>query len=217
MQHGVGGVGAKLFAALCRSAGSWRVAKPVGVGARGACRGLIDEIGADEVVDRRVAFGLDALEQIAAPGFKVVDPALDLESVAAQLADAKCCGPAVVDQWAHGNLGPLVRAFAVSEQRGGRWQSWPSVKISASTRTWSPTVRFAGKRPPSTSGVDPSMMTRLRPSGVSVRVVVSSLFACLRRGCHSRLRHRQVRGCLLLLLDQLLVKTRSSAAQLLSS
>ena len=49
----------------------------------------------------------------------MVDPALHLEAVAAQLADAEGGGPAVVDQRAHGDFGPVVGAFAVREQRGG--------------------------------------------------------------------------------------------------
>ena len=51
--------------------------------------------------------------------------------------------------------------------------SWPSVKMSASTRTWSPTVRLAGKRPQSTCGVIPSIMTRLRPSDLIVVIAMS--------------------------------------------
>src|ERR1700722_15148476 len=45
--------------------------------------------------------------------------------------------------------------------------------MSASTRTWSPRVRFAGKRPQSTCGVIPSIMTRLRPSDRFVVIAIS--------------------------------------------
>src|SRR5579863_9175308 len=65
-------------------------------------------------------------------------------------------------QWADTSSGPW--RWTSTEQA---MESWPSVKTSASTRTRSPTVRLAGKRPASTAGVMDSMMTRLRPSGGS--------------------------------------------------
>src|SRR6202011_762813 len=42
--------------------------------------------------------------------------------------------------------------------------SWPSAKTSASTVTFSPSVRLAGNRPASISGETDSMATRFRPS-----------------------------------------------------
>src|SRR5262249_37053087 len=53
--------------------------------------------------------------------------------------------------------------------------SCPSVKTSASTRTSSPTVRFAANLPQSTCGVMPSMMTRLRPSELFVVIAIYGL------------------------------------------
>ena len=67
-------------------------------GVRAGCTsgGLSDEIGANEIVDRRVGFSFDALQQIAAPGLEVIDPALNSETVSAHVADAKCAGPTAV-------------------------------------------------------------------------------------------------------------------------
>ncbi len=55
--------------------------------------------------------------------------------------------------------------------------SWPSAKQSASTRTASPTMRLAGKRPPSTLGVTLSMTTRTRPSDTAIGVTASAVIA----------------------------------------
>src|ERR1700733_3089809 len=69
--------------------------------------------------------------------------------------------------------------------------SCPSVKISASTCTKSPRVRFAGNRPQSTSGETPSIRTRLRPSETCTTMLVPLSFELrvmshyfTKSGCH---------------------------------
>ena len=49
----------------------------------------------------------------------MIDPALHLVAVSAQLRHAKRRIPAVVHERLHRNLGPLVGALAVREQRSG--------------------------------------------------------------------------------------------------
>ena len=65
----------------------WRSHSASALVARAAAASI--KIGTDQVVDGGIAFGFDALKQVAVPGLKVVDPALNFESVAAQLADAE--------------------------------------------------------------------------------------------------------------------------------
>ena len=81
--------------------------------------GGFDEVRADQVVDGGVGLGLDALEQVATPGLEVIDPALDLEAVAADFFGAEAGGPAVVFHGAHGDFGPVIRPLAMHEQGCG--------------------------------------------------------------------------------------------------
>src|ERR1700756_4123628 len=75
--------------------------------------------------------------------------------------------------------------------RAAEMESCPSEKTSASTRTWSPTVRFAGNRPPSTSGETPSIMTRFLPSD-SVRFFMAAPCLVSRLGAYLSLLHQSL-------------------------
>src|SRR5439155_202933 len=70
--------------------------------------------------------------------------------------------PAPPHEWGGGTSSPRAgrSLYFTTAARA----SWPSAKMSASTRTVSPTARLAGKRPASISGMTASMTTRRRPS-----------------------------------------------------
>src|SRR6185437_14137487 len=93
--------------------------EPGGVSAGRACRSGFNEVGADEVIDSRVGLGLDALEQVAMPGFEMIDPALDLEAVAAKFSHAEHGEPAVVDQRLHGDFDPVSGSLSMRKHAGG--------------------------------------------------------------------------------------------------
>ena len=115
----IGGMEAERFGLLTRTKNGGALSQELGVCAGCTSRRLSDEIGADQIIDRRVGFSLNALQQIATPGLEVIDPALHFETVPAHVADAKCSGPTVIDKGLHGNLDPLVGALAMSLQRSG--------------------------------------------------------------------------------------------------
>ena len=82
----------------------------------GPVRGLLDQAGAGQQVDRHVLAGLDPLRQVAGPGPEVVDPALDREAVGAQGAWLELGPPAVVGQGQHRRFRPLRLTTAAVEQ-----------------------------------------------------------------------------------------------------
>jgi hypothetical protein len=97
------------------------------------------------------------------PGGKVVDPRVHGIDIPSKLSDGKAPTPAVVAERRERHFVP-VSFVAVRYSNAADRTSCPSVKMSASTTTRSPAVRLIGKRPPSTSGVTPSMMTRCVPA-----------------------------------------------------
>ena len=119
VEGGIGGMDAQRLGFLTGAQNGGTLLEPQGIRAGGTGGSLRDEIGADEIVDRRIGFGMDALQQIATPGLKMIDPALDLEGVSTQLGDAECAEPSIVDEGLHGNLDPVGGALAPGKQGGG--------------------------------------------------------------------------------------------------
>jgi hypothetical protein len=138
----------------CRSAILGALVEPFGIGSKCAARSRIYQVCANQVVDRRIGFSLDAFQQIAAPGFKVVDPTLHFEAIVAQFFHAECSRPAVVHQGLHGYLGPLIRTFAVNQQRGGDRVVPVGEDICFHADLIAQSA-FCGESPPSISGRNP--------------------------------------------------------------
>ena len=121
MQLRIGGVDAQILRLLAGAQHHCPLRKPDGVGTKGATGGFRNQIGANQVVHRRIALRLDALQQVAPPGFKMVDPALHLEAVAAHFAHAERARPAVVavHNGVHGDFDPMIGTLAMRQQAGG--------------------------------------------------------------------------------------------------
>ena len=98
-----------------------------------------------------------------APGLEMIDPALHLKSIAAQLGYAERSRPAVVHQRVHGNFDPLLRALAMRQQRRGNRVVAVGENIGLDAHLVAHGA-LGGKRPPSTAGDTASITTRLRPS-----------------------------------------------------
>ncbi len=87
-------------------------------GAAGTLGGLRDQIGANQQIDRSVLSRFDALDHVAAPRPKRVDPGLNRVDVLADGRNAKAALPPIVLDRLHGHFIPeglLLRAM--QEQR----------------------------------------------------------------------------------------------------
>ena len=117
MQHRVGRMDPQLARSLGRTQNCRPLAQPLCISANSSVCRLRYEIRANQIVNGRIALGLDAFQQVAPPGLKVIDPTLHLESIAAQLRNPERRFPPVVHQRLHRNLGPLIRTLTMRQQR----------------------------------------------------------------------------------------------------
>ncbi len=92
------------------------LAQPDRISAQCSPGSLVYKLRSNQVIDSRIALRLDAFQQVASPGFKVIHPTLNFVPIASQLADPKRRFPPVVHQGFHRNLRPLVGAFPVCQQ-----------------------------------------------------------------------------------------------------
>ena len=74
-------------------------------------RGRFHQLRADDQFHRHILPGLDALEQIAAPGFVMINPGFDRIMILAQCGVVKFSAPAVVAQRLHRGFLPCGPAL----------------------------------------------------------------------------------------------------------
>ncbi len=117
MQHRVGRMDPQLARSLGRTQNFRPLAQPLCISANSSVCRLGYEIRANQIVNGRIALGLDAFQQVATPGFKVIDPSLHLVSIPAQFRNSKRSFPTVVHEWLHRNLCPLIRTLTMGQKR----------------------------------------------------------------------------------------------------
>ena len=117
MQHWIGRMDPEFARLSCRTQNRRALAQPHRISAQCSPGSLVYKLRANQVIDSRIALCLDAFQQVASPGFKVIHPSLNFVPVASQLADPKRRFPPIVHQRFHRNLRPLVGALPVRKQR----------------------------------------------------------------------------------------------------
>jgi hypothetical protein len=164
--------------------------------ARGRRR--LEQLAADDEVDAHVLVRGEPLLHVAAPALERVEPRLERVAVAAELLDREAARQRSLPRNSIG-ASRQRRSFSWRESSRADSASWPSVKMSASTTSSSPTTRLHGNRPPSISGCTPSMMTRrlsrpLRPSFAAIAFPRLSDPAHPANASAPRIRSRRARG-----------------------